>query len=120
VTVGFKWAPVPKDGDVIDAFKGDVITFPWAYTLSPGEQIASIEWTLDGYTREMVAFYRSGELSLVGPAFSGRMQLSANGNLTLSHVTEGDSGNYTMKINLNQGKSYSHSVVLQVFSECFN
>jgi hypothetical protein len=115
-SAGFQWAPVPKDGDVIQAFKGDTIVFPFEYTLSAREQITSIEWMLAGFSQTMVAFQSEGYF-LAGPEFRGRVQQTANGGLILSHVTDGDAGNYSTRVNLRRSDSYTCTIVLQVTSE---
>ena len=116
-SIAFQWAPVPKVGDVIYACKGDDVTFPWAYTLSPGEEISSIEWLFHGFSQEMIAFLSHGVFAPL-PAFSGRVQQAANGGIVLSHVTTGDAGNYTVEVNVRgTTDAFKHTVILQVNSK---
>ena len=113
-SIAFQWAPLPKDGDVIYACKGDDVTFPWAYTLSPGEEISSIEWL---FHTEVIAMLSRG-LFIPRPAYSGRVQQAANGGIVLSHVTTGDAGNYTVEVNVvGSANVFKHTVILHVNSK---
>ena len=114
---GVRWAPHPEDGQVIHACAGHDVTFPWSYTLSPGEHIISIEWLFRGSSEEMVAIFSHGAFAPL-PAFAHRVQQVANGGLALSHVTVADAGNYSVEINSEDQSGASvtqlHNIVLRI------
>ena len=96
---------------------GDDVTIPWAYNLTAGEEIASVEWLFRGASEEIVAMYSHGAFIPL-PAFSDRVQDMPNGGLILRHVTKGDAGNFTIEIvgkrNTVDLLSESRTVTLQI------
>jgi hypothetical protein len=72
----------------------------------------------------MVAIYSHGQL-LVMPTFSHRVVGASNAGITLFHATVGDSGNYTVEIQIFQqsGNTYivmRRSVFLQISGKTIN
>ena len=110
-------APHPEDGQVIYACAGYDATFPWSYTLSPGEHILSIGWLFRGSSEEMVANFSHG-VFVHQPDFAHRVQQVANGGLALSQVTVADAGNYSVEINSRDRSGASvtvlHNIVLRI------
>jgi len=65
--------------------------------LSPEEQLVTIQWTFQGGSNEIIAMLHSGRF-LPMPGFSQRVRQEVGQGISLSHVTAGDSGNYTVVV----------------------
>ena len=100
---------------------GDTVTFTWQYLLDAGDVVGDTEWLYDGHSQELVAMMSHGHF-LPTPAFSQRVQAVGNAGITLSKVIVGDSGNYSIEVNLyDAGGSHvllRRSVFLSVSSKC--
>ena len=57
----------------------------------------TIQWTFQGGSNEIIAMLHSGRF-LPMPAFSQRVRQEVEQGISLSHVTAGDSGNYTVVV----------------------
>ena len=112
---GFEWESLPDP--VVFSCTGKLVTFPWRYKMDDEEDLVDIHWIFDGaFSSEMVAT-SAHERFLPARLYSQRVRHVLNSGLSLHDVTVGDSGNYTVEVNVDkQGAFFSHrhSVYLQV------
>ena len=104
------------------ACAGSSVTLPWEFILAlTGETVEDVKWLYEGHSDEMVAIFAQGHF-LPLPAFSKRVQYVTNAGLSLSHVTVGDSGNYTVMVTiLGKDGTFQHlerTVQLEVRGLC--
>nr|QBA18384.1 VIgL family C1q-related protein 11 isoform 1 [Littorina littorea] len=74
------------------------LTLSWDVSKTTGETIVDVQWFYEGRSQEIIAFLSHGRL-VVLPAFSGRVELTANAGLVIHHVTSGEKGNYSVDVN---------------------
>ncbi|KAK7089102.1 uncharacterized protein [Littorina saxatilis] len=115
--VCFEWLPDLPDDTVQYACVGDDLLLPWNFTTSPGDAILSIQWFVRGSSQQMIAIVSLNNF-LATPAFSNRVERVEDAGLNVSHVTAGDTGNYSVQVTGHTASGayfvYSRFVVVQI------
>ncbi|KAK7105596.1 uncharacterized protein [Littorina saxatilis] len=116
-TYCFQWTAVLPDETVKYACVGDDIVLPWGYTTSPRTVVDSIQWFFHGSSQELVAIFANGNFQPTA-SFSGRVTQLTRAGLNLSHVTNGDKGNYSVEVSGHNASgvsfSYRRTVTLRI------
>ena len=87
-----------QDNAVLRACPGDNVTFDWRVrTGYASDEIVDMQWFFEGRSHEMMALLDQGQFEVL-PAFSGRLQRMTNAGVVLIHVSESDSGNYSVVV----------------------
>ncbi|KAK7105601.1 uncharacterized protein [Littorina saxatilis] len=104
----FQWTADIPDGTVKYACVDDVLRLPWDFTATTGDVIMSLQWLFEGFSQEVIAFDAHGSF-FPTPSFSNRVQFLAKAGLALSHVAQGDTGNYSVEISGHDASGLSFS-----------
>ena len=116
----YYWSSSLVDGAVKHACAGDDVIFPWKVTLGPEEHLLAVQWTFQGRSNEIVAMLHSGRF-LPMSSYNGRVRRVAEEGLSLSGVTAGDSGLYTVVVTVQNTNgdtvTIRHKVDLHVTGE---
>ena len=83
---------------MVFACEKDDITLSWNVSKTTGENIVDIQWFYKGRSQELIASWSHGHLNVM-PAFSGRVEMTANAGLVIRHVTDKENGNYSVEVN---------------------
>ena len=98
----YRWSASLANRAVKYACAGDDVIFPWAVTLSPGETLLTVQWNYQGRSDEILAVFDSG-LFVLSPAFSSRVSHVTSEGISLSDVSVGDSGRYSVLVTVRDG-----------------
>ena len=88
--------------------------------MGPEEHLLAVQWTFQGRSNEIVAMLHSGRF-LPMSSYNGRVRRVAEEGLSLSGVTAGDSGLYTVVVTVQNTNgdtvTIRHKVDLHVTGE---
>ncbi|KAK7101031.1 uncharacterized protein [Littorina saxatilis] len=87
-----------KEDAAVFACDDSDLTLSWDVSKTTGETIVDVQWYYEGRSQELIAMLAHGHLNVM-PAFSGRVELTANAGIIIHHVTTGEKGNYSVEVN---------------------
>ncbi|KAL8604037.1 hypothetical protein ACOMHN_024862 [Nucella lapillus] len=102
-----QWTNQAQGQAGIQTCEGSNITFPWRFSLDPGEDVEDIKWlyTPSAGTADLMANYVYRHFMPVGP-YVNCVKNVGNGTIELARVTAKDSGQYEIEVAVRQGNQF--------------